>query len=172
MKDNIKDDAVKIEKAMPGTGRVTANRLTVWRRERVVTRIYKPTKIKRARTLGYKAKQGFVVARVRVKRGRIKSQKITGGRRPKRSGRFHSLGKSWQVVAEEKAGRKFRNLEVLNSYWAGQDGKSRWYEVIMVDPSHPAVKKDSDIRWIAGSHHRGRAQRGLTSSGKKSRGLR
>jgi len=30
--------------------------------------------------------------------------------------------KSKQVIAEEKAARKFPNLEVLNSYWVGEDG--------------------------------------------------
>jgi len=153
-------------------GGVWKKRLIQWRKERVITRVDKPTRIDRARKLGYKAKQGFVVARVRVKRGTRKVPRPSGGRRPKRSGRFHPLGKSWQVVAEEKVARKFPNLEVLNSYWVGEDGKSKWFEVILADPNHPSIKGDRDIRWITKPACKGRVFRGLTSSGKKSRGLR
>ena len=32
-----------------------------------------------------------------------------------------------------------RNLRVLNSYWINQDGVYKYYEVILVDPSHKAV---------------------------------
>lgn len=160
------------KKTKADTAEVSRRRLIVWRKERTVTKVEKPTKIYRARGLGYKAKQGFVVARVKVKRGRIKTQKPAGGRRPKRAGRFHTLGKSWQVVAEERAGKKFPNLEVLNSYWVAQDGKNKWYEIIMVDPKHPSIKNDKDINWVTDPSHKGRAHRGLTSSGKKARGLR
>jgi len=44
-------------------------RLIEWRRQPTVLRVEKPTRIDRARRLGYKAKQGFVVTRVRVRRG-------------------------------------------------------------------------------------------------------
>ncbi len=153
-------------------GGIWKQRLIQWRKERVIRKIDKPTRIDRARKLGYKAKQGFVVARVRVKRGKRKIPKPAGGRRPKRSGRFYPLGKSWQVVAEEKVAKRFPNLEVLNSYWVGEDGKSKWFEIILVDPNHPSIKKDRDIKWITRPQQKGRAFRGLTSSGKKSRGLR
>ena len=152
-----------------------------WRKERTITRIEKPTDIKRARTLGYKAKQGFVVTRVKVPKGKRKRPKPRGGRDPKKSGRFFSLDKSKRQVAEEKASRKYPNLEVLNSYMVGDDGVSKWFECILVDTSHPSIKKDRERNWIAGkpgkngkiaTKHRGRAFRGLTSAGKKSRGLR
>lgn len=153
-------------------GGIWKERLVQWRKERTVIRIDKPTRIDRARKLGYKAKQGFVMTRIKVKRGRRKTPKFTGGRRPKRSGRFHSLNKSWQVVAEEKASRRYPNMEVLGSYYVAEDGQHYWYEAIMVDPNHPSIKKDKDIGWIANPSQRGRAFRGLTSSSKKSRGLR
>jgi large subunit ribosomal protein L15e len=44
-------------------------RMQVWRKQGSVTRIERPTRIDRARSLGYKAKQGIVVARVKVRRG-------------------------------------------------------------------------------------------------------
>jgi large subunit ribosomal protein L15e len=75
--------------------------------------------------------------------------------------------KSLQLIAEERVVRSHPNLEVLNSYWVGEDGKYKYFEVIMVDPHHPVIASDSDINWIL--HQRGRAHRGLTSAGKKSR---
>jgi len=43
-------------------------RLIKWRREPRFQRIEKPTRLDRARALGYKAKQGFVIVRARIKR--------------------------------------------------------------------------------------------------------
>lgn len=146
--------------------------LIQWRREQTVTTIEKPTRLDRARALGYKAKQGVVMARVKVKKGRRKVPKRSGGRRAVRTGRFYPLGKSKQVVAEEKAARKFPNLEVLNSYWVGQDGQHEWFEIILLDPHHPSIQSDKNLRWIAERQHTGRAFRGKTSAGRKSRGLR
>ncbi len=160
------------KKPREGLGTVWKQRLISWRREGVVTRVEHPTRIDRARSLGYKAKQGFVVARVRIAKGLRKRPKPSGGRRPKRAGRFFSTGKSKQWMAEEKAAKRFPNLEVLNSYYVGEDGKNKWFEVIMVDPDSPAIRKDRDMGWICSAQHRGRVSRGLTSAGKKSRGLR
>jgi len=113
-----------------------------------------------------------VIVRVRVSAGMRKRPKPKGGRKPKKMGRFFSLNKSKQVVAEEKAARKFPNLEVLNSYSVGGDSVYHWYECIMVDPSNPHIKNDKNINWICSKKQKGRAFRGLTSAGKKSRGLR
>ena len=153
-------------------GELWKQRLIKWRKEGVVTRIERPTRIDRARALGYKSKQGIVMARVRVNKGKRKRPKPTGGRRPKASGRFFPLDKSKQAVAEEKVARKFPNLEVLNSYWVAEDGQRKWFECILVDRFHPSIKKDKDLRWLQTGKHKGRAARGLTSAGKKGRGLR
>lgn len=148
-------------------------RLIEWRRQPVVTRVEKPTRLDRARKLGYKAKQGFIIVRVRVRRGGMRKQRPKAGRRPKRMGvKKFKPAKSMRLIAEEKAARKFPNLEVLNSYWIGEDGRSKWFEVIMVDPHHPVIAVDKDINWISQKQHRGRVFRGLTSAGKKVRGLR
>jgi large subunit ribosomal protein L15e len=80
--------------------------------------------------------------------------------------------KSRRWIAEERAGRKFPNLRVLNSYWVGADHKWVWYEVVMVDPNHPVIFNDPHISWICDPTQKGRENRGLTSAGKRSRGLR
>ncbi|MGB9676393.1 MAG: 50S ribosomal protein L15e [Candidatus Bathyarchaeales archaeon] len=148
-------------------------RLIEWRRQPAITRVEKPTRLDRARKLGYKAKQGFIIVRVRVRRGGLRKQRPRAGRRPKRMGvKKFKPAKSLRLIAEERAARKFPNLEVLNSYWVGEDGRSKWFEVIMVDPHHPAIKADKDIGWIAQKQHKKRVFRGLTSAGKKVRGLR
>jgi large subunit ribosomal protein L15e len=148
-------------------------RLIEWRKQPAICRIEKPTRLDKARKLGYKAKQGFVVVRVRVRRGGLRKQRPRAGRRPKRMGvKKFKPAKSLRLIAEERAARKFPNLEVLNSYWVGEDGRSKWFEVLMVDPSHPAIKADKDINWICQKQHHGRVFRGLTSAGKKDRGLR
>ena len=148
-------------------------RLIKWRRQSAIVRIEKPTRIDRARRLGYKAKQGFVIARVRVRRGGLRKKRPKAGRRPKRMGvKKYKPAKSMKLIGEERTGKKFPNLEVLNSYWVAEDGRSKWFEIIMVDPHHPAIKADKEVNWIAQKQHHKRVFRGLTSAGKKIRGLR
>jgi len=143
-----------------------------WRSEGSVVRIDRPTRLDKARALGYKAKQGILVVRSRVKKGGRKRTRPVHGRRPKRAGAIKfSTGKNLQTIAEVHASRKFANLEVLNSYLVGNDGVSAWYEIIMVDPNHPTIKSDRHLSWITEGPHRGRAHRGLTTAGKRGRGL-
>jgi large subunit ribosomal protein L15e len=151
--------------------RQKANTLA-WRKQETIEKIEGPTDPARARRLGYKAKEGFIVARVRVRKGGRKRQMPAGGRVPKKAGRFFTLNTSKQAVAEKKAERNFRNLRLLNSYQVGEDGVYKWFECILIDPMHPAILADKNISWIAESNKRGRSFRGLTSAGKKARGLR
>lgn len=154
-------------------GELTRERLVKWRRQSVISRIEKPTRLDRARKLGYKAKQGFVMVRVRVRRGGLRKVRPKAGRRPKRMGvKKFKPAKSLKLIGEERVARKFPNLEVLNSYWVGEDGRSKWFEVIMVDPSHPVIKADKNINWICQKQHHRRVFRTLTSAGKKVRSLR
>jgi large subunit ribosomal protein L15e len=80
--------------------------------------------------------------------------------------------KNIRLIAEERTAKKFPNLEVLNSYWVGQDGRSKWFEVILVDPHSPVIQADKDINWITGRQHTSRVFRSMTSAGKHVRGLR
>ena len=148
-------------------------RMIEWRRQQTVTRVERPLRLDRARKLGYKAKQGFVIARTRVRRGNMRKVRPKAGRRPKRMGvKKFKPAKSLRLIAEERAGRKFPNMEVLNSYWVGEDGRSKWFEVILVDTNSPCIKTDKDIGWITEKQHKRRAFRSLTSAGKKIRSLR
>ncbi len=148
------------------------NRMQQWRREGGVVRIEHPTRIDRARNLGYKAKQGIVMVRVKVRRGGRRKSRYVRARRSIRMGVNRiTAGKSLQRIAEERASRRYPNMEALNSYWVGQDGRQKWYEVIMVDGNHPAIKSDSQLAWMSDPVHRGRAERGKTSAGLKGRGM-
>jgi len=144
-------------------------KIVEWRKTHAVERIERPSRLDRARALGYKAKQGFSVVRVKLARGGRTRPRIMGGRRSKRRGRRKILQVNYQWVAEQRAARKYRNLEVLNSYWIGQDGEYYFYEVILVDPKHPQILSDKNMKWIANPASNGRVFRGLTSAGRKSR---
>jgi len=147
-------------------------RVIEWRRQPAVVRVERPLRLDRARKLGYKAKQGFVIVRARVRKGGRKRQRPKAGRRQKRMGVAKlKPAKSLQLIAEERAARKFPNLEVLNSYWAWEDGIQKWFEIIMVDPNHPVIKSDRNMNWISKNAQHGRVFRGLSSSGKEVRGL-
>jgi large subunit ribosomal protein L15e len=141
-----------------------------WRKEPATLRIERPTRLDRARSLGYKAKQGFILVRQRVDRGGRQRPQIRHPRRPKAMSRRKDLTMGYQVVAENRTARKYPNCEVLNSYYVAEDGTHFWYEIILVDRTSPSILADHRINWIL--NHRGRSERGLTSAGKRGRGLR
>ncbi|TXT61883.1 MAG: 50S ribosomal protein L15e [Promethearchaeota archaeon] len=143
-----------------------------YRKGRSVQRINRPTKIHRARDLGYKAKQGYVVARARIRKGGMHKQRPKRGRKNRAMGVVkYTTGKNLRWIAEERAQKRFPNLEVLNSYKISSDGKHWYYEVILVDPHHPVIKSDPKINWICDSSNKKRVYRGKTSAGRKARGL-
>lgn len=147
-------------------------RLVVWRREPAVIRLERPTRLDRARSLGYKAKQGIIIVRAKVRRGGRRKSRPKHCRTTKGMG-VHKLtpGKSLQRIAEEQTSRKYPNMEVLNSYWVAEDGKRKWYEIILVEPTNPVIKSDKNLNWVANPANTRRVFRGLTSAGKKGRGL-
>jgi large subunit ribosomal protein L15e len=148
-------------------------RLIQWRRQENFLRIDKPLRIDRARSLGYKAKPGFIVVRARVRHGGLRKPTIKGGRKPSAKGITRiTMKKNTKRIAEERTAKRFPNMEVLNSYWVGRDGKNHFYEVILVDPVHPSILKDKNINWISNVSSKQRVLRGKTSAGKKGRGLR
>jgi large subunit ribosomal protein L15e len=147
-------------------------RLQRWRREDNFKRVERPTRLDKARKLGYKAKQGYVIVRARVRRGGRRKPRPTSGRGPKRMGvKKYTPKKNLQWIAEERASKNFPNLRVLNSYWVAQDGKHKYFEIIMIDPHHPVIKNDDKINWICDESQKGRVFKGKTSAGRKSRGL-
>ena len=146
-------------------------RLVKWREEPTILRIERPTRLDRARSLGYKAKLGYVLVRARLRRSRRLRMKFKGGRRPKTMRRKKIVNLNYQSIAEARVNDKYPNCEVLNSYFVAEDGMHIWHEVILVDKNHPAIKADPRISWISEKQHTGRVYRGLTSSGKRSRGL-
>ncbi len=147
-------------------------RMIKLRRGPTTVRVEHPTNIARARELGYRAKQGYIVAITKVRRGTLHKIRPKMGRKPANLGvRRITPKKSLQWIAEERTAKKFTNLEVLNSYKIGSDGRSHFFEVILVDPNHPVIKNDRKINWITHPNNHSRVFRGLTSAGKHSRGL-
>jgi len=157
------------KKPKKNLGALWKSRLIQWRKEQSIVRLKRPTRIDKARSLGYKAKQGYLIVRVRVLRGGRKREKFKGGRRSKHSGRKKIVGKSFRWIAEERAAKKYINCEVLNSYYLAKDGKYYWFECLLVDVSNPVIKNDRKINWIC--NQKGRVFRGKTAAGKRSRRL-
>ncbi|CAN3374328.1 hypothetical protein DIURU_000794 [Diutina rugosa] len=151
-------------------------RIRCWeyRQKNVIHRASRPSRPDKARRLGYKAKQGFVIYRIRVRRGGRKRPVPKGATygKPTNQGVNHlKYQRSLRSTAEERVGRRCGNLRVLNSYWVNQDSTYKYFEVILVDPSHKAIRRDPKINWIVNAVHKRREARGLTSTGKKSRGI-
>jgi large subunit ribosomal protein L15e len=152
-------------------------RVRAWeyRQTNKISRVNRPTRTDKAHRLGYKAKQGYVIIRAAVRRGGRKRQVPKGmvHGKPKHQGVAQlKFERNLQSLAEEKVGRKYANLRVLNSYWVNQDATMKYYEVICVDPSHQKIRNDARINWIVNPVHKHRECRGLTSAGRKGRGLR
>ena len=122
-------------------------RAVVWRNENAVTRVEKPSRIARARRLGYKAKQGIIVIRMRVGTGGMRKQRPRGGRRPKHLGVTKiKADVSMKQVAERRVLERYPNMKLLGSYFLYKDGMHYWFEVVLADPSHPRIAKDKEIR--------------------------
>jgi large subunit ribosomal protein L15e len=128
----------------------------------------------KARRLGYKNTQGFVIYRVRIRRG--------GRKRPVAKGCTYGKPKSHgvnqlkpvrnlQAIAEGRLGKRLGGLRVLNSYWVAQDSSYKYYEVILVDTFHQAIRNDPKVNWICNAVQKHRELRGKTSANRKSRGL-
>lgn len=138
-------------------------------------RVTRPSRPDKARRLGYKAKQGIVIWRIRVtrgNRGRKNSKGICYGKPTTHGILSRKFQRNLKSVAEERVGKKLGALRVLNSYWVAQDATYKFFEIILVDPAHNAIRKDPRLHWICESKHKHRELRGLTSAGKKHRGLR
>ncbi|RDA87921.1 hypothetical protein CP532_1668 [Ophiocordyceps camponoti-leonardi (nom. inval.)] len=151
-------------------------RVRCWelRQLNVIHRASRPSRPDKARRLGYKAKQGYVIYRVRVRRGGRKRpvpKGATYGKPTNQGVNQLKYQRSLKATAEERVGRRCANLRVLNSYWINQDSTYKYYEVILVDPQHKAIRIDPRINWIVNPVHKHRECRGLTATGKKSRGL-
>ena len=122
-------------------------RAVVWRNQNAVTRVEKPSRIARARRLGYKAKQGIIVIRMRVGTGGMRKQRPRGGRRPKHLGVTKiKADVSMKQVSERRVLERYPNMKLLGSYFLYKDGMHYWFEVILADPSHPRIAKDKEIR--------------------------
>ncbi|RMD72483.1 MAG: 50S ribosomal protein L15e, partial [Cyanobacteria bacterium J149] len=141
---------------------VYRERVSLWRKEGSVVQTEKPYNLPSARKYGYKAAKGFVVVRVKIKKGKRKRPKPTGGRSARHNYRYTPPKASHQSIAERRANRKYMNCEVLGSYLIGEDGQYKFFEVILAD-------RDKKTSAVPATKRRGRAFRGLTSAGRKGR---
>lgn len=146
-------------------------RMIEWRKGSSITKVEKPLRLDRARSLGYKAKKGVVVVRVRIRRGGHKKSRPNKARRTKRLHIRKNLRMNYKEIAEQRVARKYNNMEVLNSYNIGKDGVHYFYEVILVDRAKDEIKKDKQLGPVVKAPRK-RSLRALTSASRKARGLR
>ncbi|KAJ8611134.1 hypothetical protein MRB53_038129 [Persea americana] len=128
-----------------------------YRQLKVIHRASRPSRPDKARRLGYKAKQGYVIYRIRVRRGGRKRpvpKGATYGKPTNQGVNQLKYQRSLKSTAEERVGRRCANLRVLNSYWINQDSTYKYYEVILVDPQHKAIRRDARINWIVNPVHK------------------
>jgi len=118
-----------------------------WRRQPTILRIERPSNLDRAKRLGYKAKQGFVLVRIKVGRGGMRKQRPRAGRRQKHLGVVRiKQSDSMRKVAERRVAEKYPNTQVIGSYYLYKDGKNYWFECILVDKNHPAIYNDRELK--------------------------
>jgi large subunit ribosomal protein L15e len=138
--------------ALRESDRAVKGRLVAWRKGPRVVRLAHPTRLDRARQVGYKAKQGFVVVRVRISRGGIRIKRPTSGRRPKHLGVLRIKGQIPEAdVVAGRAIDRYPNMKVLGSYFLMEDGRFRWFEAVLVDTHHPAIVADRELRHLVPS---------------------
>lgn len=118
-----------------------------------IHRATRPTRPDKARRLGYKAKQGYCIYRVRVKRGgrkRMAPKGATNGK-PTNMGINHlKWQRSQRSLAEERAGRKCGGLRVLSSYWVCQDATYKYVPICLnCDPSCPQFYSSLFAAYVA-----------------------
>ncbi len=126
---------------------ILRDKAVLWRKQNAVIRLEKPSRIQKARRLGYKAKQGIIVIRMRVGTGGMRKKRPRGGRRPKHLGVTRiKADVPMKQVAERRVLVKYPNMSLLGSYFLYKDGFHYWFEVILADPSHPRISKDKELR--------------------------
>ncbi|KAL7646807.1 UNVERIFIED_CONTAM: hypothetical protein RMT77_002062 [Armadillidium vulgare] len=151
-------------------------RLRAWQYRHLNTlhRAPRSTRPEKARRLGYRAKQGYLIYRIRIRRG--------GRKRPVPKGCTYGKPKSHgvnqlkptrnlQSLAEERCGRRLGGLRLLNSYWVAQDSTYKYYECVLIDPARITIRRDPSVNWVCSAKHKHRELRGKTSKGRKHRGL-
>ena len=137
------------QKALRDKDPSVKGRLVAWRRGPRVVRLEHPARLDRARKVGYKAKQGFVVVRVRISRGGIRIKRPVAGRRSKHLGVLRIKGQLPEAgVVAGRIKERYPNMKVLGSYFLMEDGMYRWFEAVLVDTNHPSVKADKELQQL------------------------
>lgn len=103
------------------------------RNQPIIKRIDGPTKLAKAKSVGYRAKQGYIIVRVRVSKGDFRRPRANHARRPSKSGIYYKLAISKENIARNRALKVFKNMDVVGSYFLIEDGKNKWFEIVMLD---------------------------------------
>ncbi len=142
-----------------------------WRNQGAIERIERPTRLDKARELGYKAKQGIIVVRVSVRKGGARKQRHKAGRRTKRQGVTASAAASPSRASPRSAPPappEPARAELLRRRTGRPPEVAGSHPRRPRAPGHPERRRPQlDLR----DDHAGRAFRGLTDAGRRNRGL-
>ena len=130
-------------KTMASKSKLYKERLIQWGKQGTVVRLEGPTNIPRARSLGYKATKDYLIARVRISKGKRARRRVDLGRKPGKNRKKARPGVTLSQYAEGKAKKKFPSPNVTGSYFVGQTGSDKYFEVILFNP-HPDVPRFKD----------------------------
>ena len=125
-----------------------------------------------ARRLGFKAKQGYVIYRIRVRHGGYKRpvpKGATFGKPVSHGVNQLQFARSLQSAAEERTGRHRGALRLLNPYWVGEESTYQFFEVILIDPFHTAIRRNPDPWWTTKPVHNHEEIRGWRLQAERAR---
>ena len=94
-------------------------RLVAWRDGESFVKVEKPLRLNKARALGYKAKQGIIVVRARVRRGGLRKKRFVQGRVPSK------MGVNKITMRQNTQARTARTSTTRSSSWTPTTRPSR-----------------------------------------------
>jgi len=82
--------------------KILRERMIEWRKGGTITKVVKPLRLDGARSLGYKAKKGVTVVRVKIRRGGHRRARPNKARRTKRLHIRKNLRMNYKEIAETR----------------------------------------------------------------------
>lgn len=99
-----------------------------------IYRIEKPIKPFRAKTLGCKTTPGFIYVICRIRKGGTSPFIPPRGRKPSKINQKLSRDVSKFEICVNRVSRIYPNLKYFTGYPVFENGKYKWYEIVLKDP--------------------------------------
>ena len=91
-------------------------RMIQWRKNPTIIKLDKPNRLDKARMLGYKDKQGYVVVNIKVGRGGMRKSRPKSGRRQRHIGTTRiKSSMNMGTISENRVLNKYPNLSLIKN---------------------------------------------------------